>query len=68
MSNKDNKAAALQSAVVNMEKRWGKGVIMRLGERSAAEIRAAVTDQVTSAELPGRALGPETGHAPPGGP
>jgi len=47
MSNKDNKAAALQSAVANMEKRWGKGVIMRLGERSAAEHDAVPTGSLS---------------------
>jgi recombination protein RecA len=44
MSTKnDSKNTALQSALQTMEKRWGKGVIMRLGERPSADCDAVPT-------------------------
>ena len=46
-NNREDKARALQSAVQTMEKRWGKGVIMRLGERSAADAAAVPTGSLS---------------------
>jgi len=48
MSNKqNNRATALKSAVESMEKRWGKGIIMRLGEHASADHSAVSSGSLT---------------------
>ncbi len=47
MSKQDNKTKALNAAVDSMEKRWGKGVIMRLGERPTGDCDAVSSGSLT---------------------
>ncbi|MEG2953531.1 MAG: DNA recombination/repair protein RecA, partial [Hafnia sp.] len=47
MTNKDDKAKALAAAIGQIEKAFGKGSIMRLGDNKTLDIEAISTGSIT---------------------
>ena len=48
----DNKKAALEAAMKNIEKRFGAGAVMRLGQNSSLKVDAISTGSLTHLLMP----------------